>query len=116
MKIKLEVSPDTEVTVEMGADNKPRSITLTPFFATAKGAATLMYGNVLSDNAKPLDRFVLAVSPLNGQVTKKSRSKPIKPFADLTDEERADLAVLAEDEVDDEEDEDVDDREPQARK
>jgi hypothetical protein len=82
VRVKLEVSPDSEVEVETDADGNVISVEFTPLFAGRNAQAVLAYGVAKSDKGKVLDRFSLAVSGVNGRVLKKSRTGAVKAQVD----------------------------------
>lgn len=72
MRVRLEVSPESDVTVENDASGQVRAITFTPFFASRKGTAVLAYGKSQTDEGKELERFALGVSGGDGTLNKKT--------------------------------------------
>jgi len=82
MKIKLDLSPDTEISVEKDDDGNVLSLTLVPSFAKRNGHAVLAYGVATSETGKLLDRFALNVSGGTGKVSKTGRVVAVKAAVD----------------------------------
>lgn len=82
MKVKFDVSPDTEISVDQDADGNVLSVIFSPMFASAGGTAVLAYGTATTDKGKTLDRFSLVASAATGKVTKKGRTKPARARVD----------------------------------
>lgn len=96
MKIRIQVSPETEVVLEKDTDGNVTGLVFSPLFTQRKGVAVLLYGNTASDNGTHLESFSLTVSGVTGKLTKKMRNR-IAAFADLTPEQRADIDLDASD-------------------
>lgn len=82
MKVKLEVSPDSDIRVETDAEGNILFIEFEPFFTKKKGSVVLTYGTATNNNGAVLDRFALAVSGSNGRVTKTCRDTPVLAAVD----------------------------------
>lgn len=82
MRIKLDVSPDSEIKVEKDEAGNVLSVEFEPFFAKKNGQAVLAYGATINDNNVTLDRFSLVVSGATGKVTKSGRGETVKAAAD----------------------------------
>ncbi len=90
MEVRLEVSPESEVTVEKDAEGNIRAVVFKPFFTSPKARATLAYGRTKSDVGAELERFALGVQGGDGTVDKKTYTS-VKASADLTPAEKAAL-------------------------
>lgn len=90
MRVKLDVSPDSDIKVEKDEAGNVLFVEFEPFFGRKTGQAILAYGAAVNDNGVVLDRFALAVSGANGKVSKTGRAEPVKAAADLITEKRAD--------------------------
>lgn len=82
MRVKLDVSPDSDIKVEKDEAGNVLSIEFEPFFGKKNGQAVLAYGAVINDNNVTLDRFSLGVSGATGKVSKSGRAEPVKAAAD----------------------------------
>lgn len=87
MEIRLDVSPETEATVEKDTDGNVRSIIFKPFFTSRKARAVIAYGKVKSDTGVELERFAIGVDGGEGTVDKKTFNR-LKAAADETPEEK----------------------------
>lgn len=88
MEVRLEVSPEADVTVEKDAQGHIRAVVFKPFFTSPKARAVLGYGRSKSDTGEELERFALGVQGGDGTVDKKTYTA-VKASADLTPAERA---------------------------
>lgn len=87
MKVRLDVSPDAEISVVKDDDDNIIAVEFEPFFGKKNGGAVLAYGEVVNDNKVSLDRFSLTVSGATGKVSKTGRAATVKAAADeLTDD------------------------------
>lgn len=84
MKVRLELGRDCSVY----SPDDMTTIIFTPNFLSPKGQCVIGYGEAINDKDEVIDTFDLIVSASTGKVTKKSRTKPVKAFVDMTDEER----------------------------
>lgn len=82
MKVRLDISPDTEITVEKDESGNVLSILFEPTFAKSTGVAVLAYGVTKTDGGQVVDRFSLNVSGSTGRLGKSSRSAPVTSAID----------------------------------
>lgn len=90
MKVKLDISPDSDIKVETDEAGNVLSVTFEPFFGKRNGQAILTYGAVINDNGVVLDRFALSVSASTGKISKSGRAEPVKAAADAITKPSAD--------------------------
>lgn len=86
MRVKLDVSPDSDIKVEKDEQGNVLSVEFEPFFGRKTAQAVLAYGAAINDNGVVLDRFALTVSGANGKVSKTGRAEPVKSAADLIED------------------------------
>ena len=91
MKVQFDITPETDLEIVKDDKGRPVSILFKPLFSSAKGAVTLVHGQVLAEGSQPrsLDRFSLAVSGATGRLVKRDRTGGIVAAADMSPEEAA---------------------------
>lgn len=82
MKVKLDVSPDTTITVQEDDEGNVLSVTFEPMFTKKNGHVVLAYCTSSSDRGKLLDRFSLVVSGATGKVSKPGRTEAVVASVD----------------------------------
>ena len=82
MKIRIEPSPDCELTIEKDDADNIIAIEITPYFAKKTGQCTVAYGTARNDSEKLLERFSLTVSAKTGQFNKQGRRGQVTAAVD----------------------------------
>jgi len=85
MKVRLEPSPDSNITVVKAPDGSIQAIEFEPLFGKKNAMAILGYGEVTNAKGVSLEKFALTVAGSTGKVSKSGRSVPVTALADEID-------------------------------